>query len=220
MKGTEEKWVSIRPGTDGALAQGIAYVIINEELYDKDFFWYYTNPLFFSPEVRPFYEAFEKVPFIVSFSPFLDDSTAFADLVLPDHSYLERLHDVSPPPSLGYPVVGLGQPVVAPLFDTRHTGDVLLDLVHGLGEPVGQSFPWRSFAEMVQYRISGLWYAELGDITATEFEFCWEEFAWRSLLSPSIPKISIGRPQVVDRALATQPERALLACCDLVRRLR
>jgi len=32
-----DQWVPIRPGTDGALALGIAYVIINEDLYDGDF---------------------------------------------------------------------------------------------------------------------------------------------------------------------------------------
>ncbi|NIN69299.1 MAG: molybdopterin-dependent oxidoreductase [Anaerolineae bacterium] len=144
---------------------------------------YYTNPLFSSAEVARFHEAIEKVPFIVSFSPFLDDSTAHADLILPDHTYLERLQDVEPPPSLGYPVVGLGLPVVAPLFDTRHTGDVLLELARRLGEPVSESFPWGSFAEVVQYRTSGLWLSEQGDITATEFEFFWEEFARRSVWS-------------------------------------
>jgi anaerobic selenocysteine-containing dehydrogenase len=144
---------------------------------------YYTNPLFSSPEVRRFYEAVEKVPFIVSFSPFLDDSSAYADLILPDHTYLERLQDVSPPPGLGYPVVGLGQPVVAPLFDTRDAGDVLLEIAHGLGEPVSQSFPWRTFAEIVQYRISGLWRSEHGDITSTEFEFFWKELSRRSVWS-------------------------------------
>lgn len=146
-------------------------------------FLYYTNPLFSSPEVGRFYEAIEKIPFIVSFSPFLDDSTAYADLILPDYTYMERLQDVSLPPSLGYPVVGLGQPVVAPLFDTRHTGDVLLEIARGLGEPVARSFPWRSFAEVVQYRISGLWRSEQGDITATEFDFFWEEFTRRSVWS-------------------------------------
>lgn len=30
-------WMQIRPGTDAALALGLLYVIINEELYDKDF---------------------------------------------------------------------------------------------------------------------------------------------------------------------------------------
>jgi anaerobic selenocysteine-containing dehydrogenase len=144
-------------------------------------FLYYTNPLFSSPQVRDFYEAFEKLPFIVSFSPFLDDSSSYADLILPDHTYLERLHDVSPPPGLGYPVVGLGQPVVAPLFDTMHTGDVLLQIAHKLGETVSQSFPWGSFAEVVQDRVGGLWYSETGDITTTQYEFFWEEFSRRGV---------------------------------------
>jgi len=90
---------------------------------------------------------------------------------------------VALPPSLGYPVIGLAQPAVAPLFDTRHTGDVLLEIAYGLGEPVARSFSWRSFAEVVQYRISGLWRSEQGDITATEFDFFWEEFARRSVWS-------------------------------------
>ncbi len=165
------------------------YQQLPESIADDDpypvnaLFLYYTNPLFSSPEVGRFHEAFEKVPFIVSFSPFLDDSTAYADLILPDHTYLERLQDVALPPSLGYPVVGLAQPAVAPLFDTRHTGDVLLEIAHGLGEPVIRSFPWRSFAEVVQYRISGLWRSEQGDIPATEFGFFWEEFVRRSVWS-------------------------------------
>ncbi|TKJ29889.1 MAG: hypothetical protein CEE40_06815 [Chloroflexi bacterium B3_Chlor] len=158
--------------------------IANDDPYPVNaLFLYYTNPLFSSPQPGLFHEAFEKVPFIVSFSPFLDDSTTYADLILPDHTYLERLQDVVPPPGLGYPVVGLGQPVVAPLYDTRHTGDVLLEIVQALGEPVAQSFPWRNFAELVQYRISGLWRSEKGDITATEFEFFWEEFSRRSVWS-------------------------------------
>ena len=165
-------------------------------------FLYYTNPLFSSPQVGRFYEAFEKVPFVVSFSPFLDDSTAYADLILPDHTYLERLQDVALPSSLGYPVVGLGQPAVAPLFDTRHTGDVLLEIAHGLGEPVARSFPWRSFAEVVQYRIRGLWRSEQGDITATEFDFFWEEFARRSVCSD--PSYNFGE---WGRVLATPSGR-------------
>ena len=56
-------------------------------------FLYYTNPLFSSPDVGRFYDAIQKIPFIVSFSPFLDDSSAFADLILPDHTFLERLQD-------------------------------------------------------------------------------------------------------------------------------
>ena len=146
-------------------------------------FLYYTNPLFSSPEVEPVREALTKVPFVVSFSPFLDDSSQYADLILPDHTYLERLQDVELVPSTGYPVVGLRQPVVAPLFDTRHTGDVLIQVARGLGGAVAQAFPWNSFEEVLQYRINGLWRSEVGDIIATEYQFFWEEFRRRSLWS-------------------------------------
>jgi anaerobic selenocysteine-containing dehydrogenase len=146
-------------------------------------FLYYTNPLFSSPEVEPVREALKKVPFIVSFSPFLDDSSLYADLILPDHTYLERLQDVEMVPSTGYPVVGLRQPVVAPLFDTRHTGDVLLEMAQGLGGTVALAFPWNSFEEVLQYRINGLWRSEQGDIIATEYQYFWEEFRLRSLWS-------------------------------------
>jgi anaerobic selenocysteine-containing dehydrogenase len=146
-------------------------------------FLYYTNPLFSSPEVEPVREALEKVPFIVSFSPFLDDSSTYADLILPDHTYLERLQDVEMVPSTGYPVVGLRQPVVHPLYDTRDSGDVLIQVARELGGTVAQAFPWESFEEVLQYRINGLWRSEQGDIIATEYQYFWEEFRLRSLWS-------------------------------------
>jgi len=37
-----DEWVPIHPGTDAALAMAIAYVIINEELYDKNFVHHWT----------------------------------------------------------------------------------------------------------------------------------------------------------------------------------
>jgi anaerobic selenocysteine-containing dehydrogenase len=144
---------------------------------------YYTNPLFSSPEVEPVREALKRVPFIVSFSPFLDDSSMYADLILPDHVYLERLQDVEMVPSTGYPVVGLRQPVVQPLYDTRHTGDVLIQVAKELGGTVARAFPWNGFEELLQYRVNGLWRSEQGDIIATEYPYFWEEFRLRSLWS-------------------------------------
>jgi anaerobic selenocysteine-containing dehydrogenase len=107
----------------------------------------------------------------------------YADLILPDHTYLERLQDVEMVPSTGYPVVGLRQPVVAPLFDTRHTGDVLIQMAKGLGGTVALAFPWQDFEEVLQYRVNGLWRSEQGDIIATEYQYFWEAFRLRSLWS-------------------------------------
>ena len=41
-------------------------------------------------------EALEKVPFIVSFGSFIDDTSVLADLILPDHSFLESWVDAAP----------------------------------------------------------------------------------------------------------------------------
>jgi anaerobic selenocysteine-containing dehydrogenase len=41
-----EKWLQIRPGTDGALALGFINVIINEDLYDRKFVERWTNAPF------------------------------------------------------------------------------------------------------------------------------------------------------------------------------
>ena len=46
-----------------------------------------------SERARPLGQAFEQVDIIVSFSSFLDETTQYADLVLPDHTFLERWQD-------------------------------------------------------------------------------------------------------------------------------
>jgi molybdopterin-containing oxidoreductase family iron-sulfur binding subunit len=65
-----------------------------------------------------------KVPFKVSFSSVPDETTAMADLIMPDHHALEQWGD-------GEPVRGtisLQQPTMDPVFDTRATSDVLLSI--------------------------------------------------------------------------------------------
>ena len=42
----------------------------------------------------PFKEAVKAIPFVVSFSSYMDETTREADVVLPSHIFLERLEDV------------------------------------------------------------------------------------------------------------------------------
>ena len=134
----------------GKVYQDMPEMILGEGPYPVDtIMLYYTNPIFSTPDLRRWEKAIEKVPFIVSFSPFLDETSAHADLILPDHTYVERWHDDVIYPSLGYPVISLRQPVVKPLFDTRSTGDVLIALAKRVGGSVGQSFPWRDYEELI-----------------------------------------------------------------------
>jgi len=129
-------------------------------------FLYYSNPLFSRTNREQWRDALldpDRVRFTVSFSPFWDESTLLADLVLPDHTYLERWQDVPVLPSVGFPLVGLRQPTTEPLHDTRSTGDVLLDIAHAAdatGAPllptVSESLPWKRFRDLVTWRLEGI----------------------------------------------------------------
>jgi anaerobic selenocysteine-containing dehydrogenase len=153
------------------VSQALPDAVLQGEPYPlQALFLYYTNPLFSRANGQDFrraFAAFQRIPFLVSFSPFMDDSTSFCDLVLPDHTYLERWQEVPVLPSVGYPVVGVRQPVVKPLYDTRHTGDVLLEIGRALGGDVAASLPWKSYRELMEYRLGGIASVEGGSVSSS-----------------------------------------------------
>jgi len=131
---------------------------------------YHSNPLYSIPEPERVRRAFENVSMIVSFSPFLDETSRSADLILPESTFLERWDDVEHPAVFPHPTYGVVQPVVAPLFQTRSTGDVVLDLARRLGEPLAASFPWPAYLDFIQARARGLFDARRGTTFTEAFE--------------------------------------------------
>ncbi len=83
-----------------------------------------TNPAFALPAQANFAEAFGRVPFKVSFSSYPDETSLMCDLVLPDHHPLESWGLAQPMPG----VISLQQPAMDPVFHTRSTPDVLIDV--------------------------------------------------------------------------------------------
>jgi anaerobic selenocysteine-containing dehydrogenase len=116
---------------------------------------YRSNPVFDTPQGGRFADALARVPFVVSFSPVLDESAAYADLILPESTFFETWQDALIE-GTGYPGVALAQPVVHPVQDTRNTGDVLLQITQGLGGPVAQALPWAGMETLLRYRYSKL----------------------------------------------------------------
>ena len=129
-----------------------------------------ANPLVGSPRSDLWLEALEKIPHVVSFSPFMDETTRGADLVIPDLLPWERWQDAPSPPSYPYPAWALSQPLVTPAEAGRHTGDVLLDLARRLGGSVAGSLPFQTFEEILQKRARGLFEAERGTVFTTSFD--------------------------------------------------
>ncbi len=105
--------------------------------------------------------------YVVSFSSFIDDTSAFADLILPSHLPLEEWGDDVPDPGPGYPVLSLQQPVVNPLYDTRSFVDVLLAVAEELGGGAKAQLPWLNMKELLQTDIQGLQQAGAGSVRAT-----------------------------------------------------
>jgi anaerobic selenocysteine-containing dehydrogenase len=113
-----------------------------------------VNPVFTAPRAWHVAEAFAKVPFIVSLSSFLDETSGLADLVLPDHASLESWTDAIPESGALVAVASVAPPVLHPLHDTRATGDVLLDVARRLRRPLG--LPWQTFDELLAAAFAAL----------------------------------------------------------------
>ncbi len=90
-----------------------------------------VNPAYNAPASQ---SALAGAETVISFSPFLDDTSAFADLILPDHDPLEQalleVPAVSPSPSFA----AAGE-FVAPLYDSRPTATVLSELAEAAERP-------------------------------------------------------------------------------------
>lgn len=113
---------------------------------------YESNPVFDVPGGERFADAFREIPLVVCFRSFLDESCEYADLVLPQPTFVERYEDHAIE-GLGYPGVGLRQPAISPRHDTLSAGDFLLRVAHEMGGPLVEAFPWQSYQGLLRYRL-------------------------------------------------------------------
>lgn len=116
-----------------------------------------TNPCYTLSGTAHVRKAFEKIPYIVSFSSFMDETAAMADLILPNHMYLERYQDVPVRAGLAKPVIGLNRPVAKPQYDTMHTGDAVIQIAKGLEGDVADAFAWDDYNTCLEEALGDLW---------------------------------------------------------------
>ena len=133
-------------------------------------FLFATNPLANHPARADFARALARIPFVVSFSPFLDETTSRADLVLPDHTFLERWQDDPVVHLARFSCFSVARPAVTPRHRTRDTMDVVLELARSLGGSVAGSLPWERFEDLLHDGAQGLWQAGRGYVVSTAAE--------------------------------------------------
>ncbi|NOT27746.1 MAG: molybdopterin-dependent oxidoreductase [Acidobacteria bacterium] len=118
-----------------------------------------ANPVFTTPKAWRVRAALGKIPYIVSFSSFLDETSILSDLILPDHSFLEGWSEGAPESGSLSAVLSVAPAAMRPLYQTRATGDVLLEIGRQLQRPL--NLPWQTFDEML-----GATFAALPSATA------------------------------------------------------
>ncbi|NNL86461.1 MAG: 4Fe-4S dicluster domain-containing protein, partial [Myxococcales bacterium] len=105
-----------------------------------------ADPVYGLPKAAGFVEALDKVGFVVSTASAPDDTSAHADLILPDHTPLESWGDLRPRDG----VRGLVQPSIRPLYNTRSFGDVLLDTARAVGGAAAAAAPAGDFRAVLE----------------------------------------------------------------------
>ncbi len=82
-------------------------------------------------------KALESTGFVAVFGCFLNDTTRYADLVLPDHHFLEAWSAQVAVSPHGIPFFNAQQPVVRPLYRTMQSGDAILKAATMAGFGIG-----------------------------------------------------------------------------------
>jgi anaerobic selenocysteine-containing dehydrogenase len=77
-------------------------------------------------------------------------------------------------------VQSISPPVVGPRNNSRHSGDVILELARILGGPVSASLPFASFEEYLRRQVEELFDAQVGSVFTTSLEETWNRLLERS----------------------------------------
>jgi anaerobic selenocysteine-containing dehydrogenase len=152
-----------------------------------------ANPAYVAPALA---DKIKEVPFIASFSSFMDETTALADLILPDHSYLEGWDLKATHAGVDDVAFTLTRPVVGPEFNTRQTADVLIALASELNGAGAQPLAFQS-AEQAVRQAAAVLQKLSGSITAETEEDFWKLLTERG--------VWVGKPAQPDKPESTYP---------------
>ncbi|HLF13800.1 MAG TPA: molybdopterin-dependent oxidoreductase [Bacteroidota bacterium] len=142
-------------------------------------FLYHGNPLFQTLNHLDFAGALKKIPLVVSFDSIINETSEYAHLILPEHTFLESWGEISDVPTVGFSHFGIQQPVVEPLHDTRGTGDVFTELARRVGGTVKSAAAFTDYREEVRYAAEGLFRSGQGAVVAKGQKQPWIEFLQR-----------------------------------------
>ncbi|MBM4782404.1 MAG: molybdopterin-dependent oxidoreductase [Archangiaceae bacterium] len=103
------------------------------------------------PNTEKTIEAMHALDFVVVVDTMPAEVTGYADVVLPENTYLERYDDLESTP-FRVPYVALRQPAVASLYDTKPGWWIAKSLAEKLG--LAEYFPWKDAEDYLAARLA------------------------------------------------------------------
>ncbi len=123
-----------------------------------------------------------RAELVVSFSPYLDEASELAHLLMPTHTPLEAWHGVAVPAAVAVEAIALAAPAVSPRLETRDALALVKAVAGAVGETAAPMFPWESSESVVQAEIGRLAAERRGTPYKGPFETDWvrelEEGGW------------------------------------------
>jgi len=118
----------------------------------------------------------KQVPFVVAINSFMNESTAEADLILPEPSNLESWDASLLVQTVDFPHFGVQKPVIQPIDDTRQFSDVLLSVGKSLNPDMAKKLPWKDFPAFIKTYAQSIYNTGSGAIVSESVDYSWVKF--------------------------------------------
>jgi thiosulfate reductase/polysulfide reductase chain A len=142
----------VYPFAEETLASGLCDASIPGTAdYDiKAWIVYGTNLIQALPAPEQTKKAIQALDFIVAIDVLPAEITGWADVVLPEATYLERCDDLDTPP-WREPFLAVRQEVVPPMYDSKPGWWIAKEIAHRIG--LADYFPWKDSTEYAMHRV-------------------------------------------------------------------
>ena len=139
--------------------------------------FYLTNPVFTAPDTAVWEEMMKEV-FVIDTSPFPGETAMFADIIVPDTTYLERLGDAPTYPFQGWPLAQVRSPAIPPVYDVRNYGDILIGIGKRMGGSMAEYYNQVDSVENVLRHMAKGFESDPGDNGVNSYESWIEKGVW------------------------------------------
>ena len=137
------------------ITNGLVDATVTEDPYPiKAWIVYSQNVLQSIPDPWKTKEAIDKLDLFVVVDVLPMEQFLYADLVLPEATYLERYDDLYTVKNAKKPFAALRQPVIDPLYESKPGWWIAKETAKRLG--LEDHFQWDTIEEYLEYRLSGI----------------------------------------------------------------